>query len=82
LKNKGAPVKIPDRDAKMRILVEKYGPWCPIALTRSNERREKVTDLHHQHIHKTKPITMVIIPIGVLTQIALQLEDIAAEIEK
>ena len=31
---------------------------------------------------KTKPITMVIIPIGVLTQIALQLEDIAAEIEK
>ena len=31
---------------------------------------------------KVKPITMVVIPIGVLTQIALQLEDIAAEIEK
>jgi len=31
---------------------------------------------------KVKPLTMVVIPIGVLTQIALQLEDIAAEIEK
>ena len=31
---------------------------------------------------KVKPLTVVVIPIGVLTQIALQLEDIAAEIEK
>ena len=53
MKVKNAPIKIPDRDAKMRILVEKYGPWCPIALSKSNER-EKVTDLHHQHLHNTK----------------------------
>ena len=30
---------------------------------------------------KIKPLTVVVIPVGVLTQIALQLEDIAAEIE-